>query len=382
MATTERTESLDELLGLSIAQIDIPDEVYARAVQRYEDLGRRMADRWPQDHGMIYPQGSARLGTMTAPVDPAAGYDFDLVCRREIAKTSTTQEELKNDVGLGVLDYARTPSSGRVRVREGKRCWTLDYVGEPFHMDVLPAIPDEEGVDHAILLTDRELRAWQHSNPIEFAAWFLARADSERRRITAALSARMDIQEAPPSLLKTNLQRVVQALKRHRDLHFLSRPDDRPASIIITTLAARAYEGARPLHEVLVEVTNRMTGFVENRDGVLWVANPVAPKENFADRWKTRPERATVFFEWLDQAYADFAALGEDPGVDGVLGRLARSFGQGPAEEAGRRYAAKLSGMRRAGRLGMTTGGLLVPATARAIPPHTFHGDAPPSARS
>lgn len=40
---------------------------------------------------------------------------------------------------------------------------------------------------------------------------------------------------------KTPLQRAVQILKRHRDIMFAG-DEDKPVSIIITTLAAKAYQ--------------------------------------------------------------------------------------------------------------------------------------------
>ncbi len=67
--------------------------------------------------------------------------------------------------------------------------------------------------------------------------------------------------------MKTTLQRTVQALKRHRDLHFADAPKDKPASIVITTLAARAYRGQGSLFEVLVDVVERMPAFIEDREG-------------------------------------------------------------------------------------------------------------------
>ena len=46
-------------------------------------------------------------------------------------------------------------------------------------MDVLPSIPDPEGSANTILLTDRELEQWLHSNPIDYANWFRRRMAEE-----------------------------------------------------------------------------------------------------------------------------------------------------------------------------------------------------------
>jgi len=171
----------------------------------------------------------------------------------------------------------------------------------------------------------------------------------------------------------------VQALKRHRDLHFGEDHDKlAPASIIITTLAARAYTGGAGLFEVVSDITARMADFVENRDGVLWVPNPVRPTENFADRWKGRPRRAEAFFDWIEQAHDDFTAFGNDLGIDRVIEKMSFSLGEAAAHAAGQQFGLKRLARRNAGVLGVTAAGTLgLTSGAQAVPRHTFHGDPP-----
>lgn len=185
----------------------------------------------------------------------------------------------------------------------------------------------------------------------------------------------MDIADVPDWAVKTTLQRTVQALKRHRDICFTHDLEDRPASVIITTLAGRAYRGGGSLYEVLLNVTATMPTLVQEQNGIYIVANPVQPKENFADRWQRHPRRAQRFFEWVEQAHADFAGIGSEHGVDTVLEKVAKAFGGRAAERAA---GSGLFETRRSGQLGMAagTGGLVVGA-GRTVPPHTFHGDAP-----
>lgn len=96
----------------------------------------------------------------------------------------------------------------------------------------------------------------------------------------------------------------MQRGKRHRDMSFADRHEERPASIIITTLAGRAYPGSGWLYEVLLTVTEKMPSLVERRDGVWWVPNPVQPLENFADRWRRKPGNDRNFFEWITQDHS------------------------------------------------------------------------------
>lgn len=380
MLATDRSGQLDQLLDTSIADFDIPEEVYRLAVDRYDDIGSWLSDYWatsPSD-GIVYPQGSFRLGTVVQPINPSHDYDIDLVCRRDIAMASTTQAALKADAGDGLNSYVSSQPSGTPIRLEGKRCWTLDYQGEPFHIDILPALPDLDTTTNAILITDKSMREWQHSNPIDYASWFHERMRQEFIQLQEAVAKRMQVVDVPEWRVKTTLQRAVQAMKRHRDLFFADEPNDRPASIIITTLAAQAYESGGALYEVLLNVTAKMPDLVEYRNGVRWVANPAQPEENFADRWQKGPGYSQRFFDWIERAHADFAAIGKELGVDRVLEGIAKNFGQRSSQSAGKDLGSSVSRAREAGALGMGAGGILSTAARRSVPPNTFHGDPRP----
>jgi hypothetical protein len=380
---TNRDSQLGALVAAAIGGLDIPAPLYERAVRRYQDVGRGLSDYWSSlpSSGEVYVQGSFRLGTVVRPLIPEAQYDIDLVCLRDLSKESTTQQALKMDVGRALQQYLEALQEEAPALHNGKRCWTLNYWTEPFHMDVLPAIPDPNARANAILLTDRDLTAWQHSNPISFATWFFVQMAEEfiRLREERAVEIKaMDIADVPEWHIKTTLQQSIQALKRHRDIFFRESIDLIPASIIITTLAARSYSGVGGLYEVLTDITRKMPFLVEKRNGIYWVENPVEPQENFTDRWRNHPEKARAFFDWIEQARSDFSGFGQDLGVHRVLKKIESSLGEEPARSAGAQLGTELSGARDAQRLGVlpSAGGLTIGST-RAIPKHTFHGDEP-----
>lgn len=384
---TSNHHQLDDLLGTSIRDFDIPGPVFELAVARYEDLGAWLARYWhasPTD-GVVYPQGSFRLGTVVQPVTGHDEYDVDLVCRRDLAQASTTQVALKDDCGNGLAGYVAHGADWSPTLTSGKRCWTLDDPIEKFHMDVLPAIPNVKAAPNGILLTDRDLREWQSSNPIDYADWFhrCMREEYLRVREATAVFKRMDVVDVPEWQVKTTLQQTTQALKRHRDLFFAEMPDDKPASIIITTLAALAYRAGGTIFEVLVDVTTKMPTLVMTRDGVYWVANPVQPDENFADRWRGHPEKVEAFFRWIAQAQVDFNGFGTrmGSGLDRVYEGFTKSFGERSARKALDALGTGTRSAREGERLGMAAGtGLLAATTARPtrpIPNHTFHGSLP-----
>jgi len=85
-----------------------------------------------------------------------------------------------------------------------------------------------------------------------YVEWFKGRMRVilEERRKVLARAARADVQEIPDYRVQTPLQQVVKLLKRHRDKRY-NGDDDKPISIIITTLAAKGYNNQRDLLDAL-----------------------------------------------------------------------------------------------------------------------------------
>ena len=309
-----------------------------------------------------------------------------MVDRLGISRLLISQADLKADVGADLRAYVASGPEGRPTLMEGKRCWTLEYPSDPFHMDVLPSIPDSEAGGDAILLTDKNVRAWQHSDPIGYSDWFRGRMADEFVQVREELARTIEagnVEEVPEWRVKTTLQRTIQALKRHRDIYFQSRLEHRPASIVITTLAAKSYSGRESLFSVLGNVIKRMPNFVEKRNGIWWVPNPVQPAENFADRWREHPELADSFFAWVKQAQVDFESLEGTQGIDSVLKVIAKHLGEGSSKAAGRAVGIGIAALSGAGQLGLSSEtGTLSGNSPRPAPHHTFHdGDAAPPIR-
>lgn len=377
MFMTSRFAGFNDLVGTAISGLDIPNDVYARAVARYRDVSRFVAS-WLADYsGQIYTQGSIRLGTMVAPIDPSREYDIDLVCQLALLRETLTKKELKALVGRALKAYVATNPDGAPVLRSGKRCWTLEYPNEPFHMDILPAIPNDEAGGTAIWLTDRQLVRWQPSDPIGYANWFRNQMSAEYKALQEHFASRgIEIEDAPPSDAKTNLQLTTQALKRHRDLHFLGQESSGPATIVITTLAARAYVPAETLLEVLADVTSIMPRMIEDRNGVLWVPNPAMEEENFAHRWANEPDRAREFYEWIDAAQSDFSGFQNASDTGSLLESVGRSLGDSAKKHAGADLAQRVNRARTTA-IGVSSAGTLTTSPAHAAPSHTFHGDPP-----
>lgn len=344
------TRILEELVQL----LDIPPGYYQKAVDRYESMAtyfHRPQSTIRHLDPLVHPHGSFRLGTVIRPLFPDEGYDLDLVCRVAADKRSISQEDLKKLIGGEVTSYSRENGFKEGPI-EKRRCWTQHYQDEvKFHMDVLPSIPagdryrrqlQEAGISQdliaeAINITDNTepnysyiSPDWPRSNPRGFAIWFDWRMDdgglasqSRRRLFEKNAGVYASVDEVPASELKTPLQRVIQLLKRHRDQMFRTDCKGKPISIIITTLAARAYNGEADLSAAMAGVLAKMGEFVsQSRPRI---PNPVDPNEDFTDRWDAKLE--DNFWRWLRQAQRDFAQMAKSDLTKGSLERqLEESF--------------------------------------------------------
>ena len=326
---------LSDLLNKIAEELDIPDHLYEDAVIRYEDIGDWLSetDSDLKIHSPeIYPQGSFKLGTVVRPISENEDYDIDLVCRLEIKKEQTTQAELKEAIGSRLKQ--RDDLNKILEV--SRRCWILNFPKQ-FHMDVLPSIPNLEHLPTGILLTDTKLTCWQRSNPKAYAEWFYERMKVAilESRTALAKSIQASIEDVPEWKVKTPLQRAVQLLKRHRDIYFQNEPDNKPVSIILTTLAAKAYNNQLNILNALTNILEKMPEYIERRTGKWLIVNPVDPDENFADKWNEKPELEKHFRTWLDRVRNDFnLLLIKNNAINESIDLLKRYLGQKLVQKA------------------------------------------------
>lgn len=366
------------LLTQIAEQLDIPPSMHKLASERYGGVAKYLIGKGvPAD---IYSQGSFQLGTVIRPFKGGkdSDYDIDLVCQIDYKKGSANPKDLK--LSIGEL-LRQSKDYGPILDVEGKRCWTLNYAdvnGVGFHLDILPSIPEDsaeiqrlaedhtvpmEYANSAIVATNKDNKtstySWTPSNPAGYSEWFneinkpfydLIDVKKLRNQLFESNQKYFaSIEEVPENLIKTSLQRVIQILKRHRDIRFSGSPfeDSAPISIIITTLCAVIVEKngclTTDISELLNFIVNKLYTYAklidsaqipfQESNGVIrrhpdtkeWIiSNPVNPNENFADRWhEENNKRAVAFFKWVQWLKED---LGEKNTFE--LGSIKRGFGE------------------------------------------------------
>jgi len=333
-------KELKQILLDIVEEIDVPPSKYEEAKNRYDSVGdwlNKESSYLHRYNPKIYPQGSFALGTVIRPFGKDE-YDVDLVCKLEISTRDITQKQLKDIVGRRLKE--NEIYNGMLDPRDGgRRCWTLKYAdSSKFHLDILPAIPDDtqkvinDTTKHAICITDKEqwhnLIDWPKSNPQGYVEWFKRqmRLSLEEGRKRVARRIRADVQDIPDYKVHTPLQQVIKILKYHRDRKY-NGDDDKPISIIISTLAAKAYSNQPDLLDAFNIIVPAMRKFIEKRDGDWWIENPVNENENFADKWNETPRKQELFFEWIKSIEEDHYELNMDNEFEKVEQILNESYG-------------------------------------------------------
>jgi hypothetical protein len=365
---TERKKQLGTILETICEELDVTPSQYDDAKRKYTAVGDWLSKPDSELYNYdpeIYPQGSIRLGTAVKPLEKDE-FDVDLVCVLNISSDSD-QGDIKRIVGHRMAQNEKYKQI----LQEKNRCWRLDYAGQ-FHLDILPAIPDIDKGNCCIFIPDRELKEWKPSNPKGYAKWFESRMFIVKR---AMLEARAEVEDLPDNdFIRTPLQRSVQILKRHRDIAFKDDKENAPVSIIITTLAAKAYNNESDLYEGLTNIINGMPDQVDIIKGLPAVLNPTNPEENFADKWMKHSERFWEFRRWLQQIQSDLTKILDVRDMRRIQEGLVPMFGKRVIEKGMVGYAEKIEQQRKAGSLKMSIGTGLLGSTGIAVRKNTFYG--------
>ena len=353
----DRREKQKDIIEL-IAKLDITPTMYKNAVEKYKALAQHLEGSGIKAD--IYPQGSFAIGTVVRPsvVDPNAYYDLDFICQLDVVKDSVAPSELRQTIKNALIDS----QIYKERLEFDENCFTITYADVDdigFKIDVVPAA-DESAVTKRQLqnmsvrpdlistaiaiprCTQEKNYLWITSNPRGIRTWFdeinrpFALFSREERRQTMFRENRSvfdSVEAIPEALERSSLQRVIQILKRHRDVYYarLQRSDIeelKPISAIITVVVSQIAKSAAPQLGVfdLLEYTIReLSVYSErlklnddmfartygarsliNRENGKWkIRNPSNPEDNLADRWNTNKEAPKFFFMWLNACKQD-----------------------------------------------------------------------------
>ena len=371
----DRNTQFDGLLKHVCEDLQLNPSRYQQAVDRYEAVCR-----WLESEGSavaafsptIYPQGSMLIGTTVKPFGWDE-YDLDFVCEfRLLASALHSPIQLLKLLEMRLRDHEVYRSILEVK----NRCVRLNYANE-FHMDILPACPDLSVGGSCLYVPDRKSESWKHSNPKGYADWFESRSELalrlliERRRLMAKAEP-IPPQEAAEE--KAILKRVVQLLKRWRDVHYQREPKLAPISMVLTTMAAHAYGGEQTVTDALTSVLNNFVSLIDSSTARVYVLNPANPKEDLSERWNDLVQYR-AFIDGVRDLHARWDKVLAANGIHKISNELEHLFGE-PVRAAINKQAKALQELREKSALRVASTGLLTSSATVRVPvrANTFHG--------
>ena len=381
----EKNERQRDILKL-IADVDIPPYMYEKAISRYKAVANYIGEHTDMKTNM-YAQGSFAFGTVVRPLKDGkdADYDLDFICEVEKERGEITASELRTIIEKALVEGKLY--DGKVEYFD--ECITIHYAeenGVGFSIDVVPAAheskenkdrlknqmerPDLIDTSIAIPKKKKPIYKWHTNNPKGFQTWFeeinkpfLEQAKSVHRQ---ELMERTDfyntVEEIPAGMDRSAIQRVIQILKRNRDVFYQKFSDLKPISAIINVLVADVATGCDAdigifelLELVLEELTesarclkdkqnseilleSRIVG-KRNRDW--YIANPANPEDNLASAWNEDPRISDKFFLWVEAIKMDLVESIEQSD-EKFCAIIESAFGQDAVRKVwGDKYGAK-----------------------------------------
>src|SRR5262249_1555277 len=141
-----------------------------------------------------------------------------------------------------------------------------------------------------LVVPDCKAKEWKPSNPKGYASWFEAEANK-----VMVLEKAEPLPKQEPMEQKAPLKRVVQLLKRWRDIAYAKSPNIAPISIVLTTLATQHYRYQESVNDALTGVLNNLVTSLPASGRRLVVLNPTNQKEDLSERWDENPGAYELF---------------------------------------------------------------------------------------
>lgn len=375
LITSDANTQLEDTLAKMAEAAELDQTRWNRLKTAYEAISKWLSedpDFFGEVEIEIYPQGSVSIGTTTRPYGKTE-FDLDVIIHIKLLSSNYEPEVIFNEV-VRRLNENETYQ----KMSESKsRCVRLNYKGD-FHLDVVPGCMVVVFNDELIDIPDQKKKIWLRSCPKGYQSWFLDIAN--RVQLTfleeAFSASKVEIEEYAK---KKPLQRAVQLIKMDRNIYFNDNPENAPASIILTTLAAQFYDGQASISEtfegVLTKIRDHIQTLYPNKPFKL--PNPVNPSENLADIWDDKPELYEHFIAFIEQLYSDWQKLKESHGIETEAELMKGMFGESSYVNAMEAKAAEVN-KRRGHGLGILPSGVMVGNQAeKSLPvkPNTFYGD-------
>ena len=292
----------------------------------------------------FYPQGSFATRTVVRPYEKGEErlYDVDVICEVNNLPENALPEKL-----MDIFENALESSRYSEKYIRWDKCFTVEYAEkdeDEFSIDIIPSLPASieriyeikketersELVDSSIDIPDvnENNSTWISNNPTGYTTWFNRQTQKFEQRFIdyndGVLTA--SIEELPEDSPTNMMRNVIKILKRLRDVYFFrSKSENRPASIVITTIVAKLanritfVDNDYDLLKTVISELKQLERFTETSDfstiyneGYVvseiisyenrqWILkNPANGLDNILSSWNEERNIAEEFFKWID----------------------------------------------------------------------------------
>lgn len=357
-----REEKLNMLFDSLSNEVSITETMLDRAETSYNALGNYIKSYNDEWDVVVYPQGSFELGTVIKPLNEEEQYDVDLVVL--VKSPEFNAGSLRKNVREMLASYGVYNG----KIQDKKPCIRIQYADSAqFHMDIASAqeVQNKDDIIEIARWNGVDEYYYDISNPKGYIEWFkkTMELDQIRKKALYEVSGKTEVEELKLSRRRTPLQKSIQILKRHRDIYFNGKAnsDDRPSSIIITTLCAKIYKdlcSTFDSNNIYLTIANLLRNFQRyitiDMEGQYYLENPSNKAENFLKKWNDNSNLVVAFNEWLRQACKDIIENPEEfieENPHELRSVLNESFGATVVEKALDNYGQKIGKLAENGKM-------------------------------
>lgn len=385
---SEKHRYFDYIVRDVAEQREMPDYKRSHAEDKYTAVSTWL-DNSPDDDPLstipikIYTIGSFLSST---PVKPQSGDEFDVDMAGELQLDYRQYPDPRAAVDIFEKRLRKNKKYDEIAERK-TRVIRLNYAGD-FYLDFMPCFPTYLGDSSSTAIkiphkVSEGLYIYKDSDPLGLNRWFEQQC-AIRRLTKMALDERIQNDISPFPEHQNNkppLKLALQMLKNARNLFFVNDDEGKKdvKTVILQVLLARNYNGEQNVFLILLDAVNRMYGdFYLTLNPV--IENPINPKEDFAEKWRSDPERLAVkkFQSFLLHCRellleADSAPLG----LASSLEPLKKLFGSNEIDRAINRIGESVTSGSRKGKVGVTAAGAITSSSVQGttkLRGHEFYG--------
>ncbi len=370
----EFSVELDSILEGICRKLQLTKTQYDSAVGHYIAVGDwldRSESSLTRLEPYVYPQGSLPMGTTNKPLERDE-YDLDAVCELDIS-----WQYVNDPDSLAKLVAQRLEEHGdyKERMELKPRCVRLIYAHN-FHLDIVPACKNTELGEGQIRLPDGN-GGWKDSNSKQFIKWFNGKSNLYQVNFQKQKICRFAESVPDRQLLeeKSPLQCAVQLIKRSRDMYFRNNCKLAPASIVLSTLCAKVYQGEVSVFDTVTLCLESINNQIRKcHPTPLVVINPANKAyENLGEKWND-PAAYKEFVAWIyyfKECWERFRNLQGISASHQVMNQL---FGEKPTKEAFVEFSERMSQNRDKKLILVQPNGHLNTQVGITLPKNTFYG--------